>query len=201
MDKNTTVSLPEIKAEIEELHSRLKALEAKVAEYEAVPDTPADFTDIEIAVGELPEPEPVVVEDDLPEAEPAPVAVPEEPKAAPVAEEPKPAAEEPKPAEPAPKPKAKAKAEPAAKPFAWMTDVPQMSVKNIRSAISLQDRAMFIKTLFKEDFALYDSTISALNGMGSPEEAADYVKENFPDWNLRSDVVYEFMMAVRKKLG
>jgi hypothetical protein len=194
MDKNTTVSLPEIKAEIEELHSRLKALEAKVAEYEAVPDTPADFTDIEIAVGELPEPEPVVVEDDLPEAEPAPAPVPEEPKAAPVAEEPKPA-------EPAPKPKAKAKAEPAAKPFAWMTEVPAMSVKNIRSAISLQDRAMFIKTLFKEDFALYDSTISALNGMGSPEEAADYVKENFPDWNLRSDVVYEFMMAVRKKLG
>ena len=82
-----------------------------------------------------------------------------------------------------------------------MTEVPAMSVKNIRSAISLQDRAMFIKTLFKEDFALYDSTISALNGMGSPEEAADYVKENFPDWNLRSDVVYEFMMAVRKKLG
>ena len=194
MDKNTTVSLPEIKAEIEELHSRLKALEAKVAEYEAVPDTPADFTDIEIAVGELPEPEPVVVEDDLPEAEPAPPPVPEEPNAAPVAEEPKPA-------EPAPKPKAKAKAEPAAKPFAWMTEVPAMSVKNIRSAISLQDRAMFIKTLFKEDFALYDSTISALNGMGSPEEAADYVKENFPDWNLRSDVVYEFMMAVRKKLG
>jgi len=174
MDKNTTVSLPEIKAEIEELHSRLKALEAKVAEYEAVPDAPADFTDIEIAVGELPEPEPVVVEDDLPEAE--------EPKAKAKAE---------------PKPKA----EPVAKPFAWMTEVPAMSVKNIRSAISLQDRAMFIKTLFKEDFALYDSTISALNGMGSPEEAADYVKENFPDWNLRSDVVYEFMMAVRKKLG
>ncbi|MBP5636777.1 MAG: hypothetical protein J6X25_04585 [Bacteroidales bacterium] len=197
MDKNTTVSLPEIKAEIEELHSRLKALEAKVAEYEAVPDTPADFTDIEISVGELPEPEPVVVEDDLPEAE--------EPK--PVAEEPEPAAEEPKPAAEEPKPKAKAKAEPkpkaepVAKPFAWMTEVPAMSVKNIRSAISLQDRAMFIKTLFKEDFALYDSTISALNGMGSPEEAADYVKENFPDWNLRSDVVYEFMMAVRKKLG
>ena len=185
MDKNTTVSLPEIKAEIEELHSRLKALEAKVAEYEAVPDSPADFTDIEIAVGELPEPDPVVVEDDLPEAE--------EPKAEPVAEEPKPKAK----AKAEPKPKA----EPVAKPFAWMTEVPAMSVKNIRSAISLQDRAMFIKTLFKEDFALYDSTISALNGMGSPEEAADYVKENFPDWNLRSDVVYEFMMAVRKKLG
>lgn len=201
MDKNTTVSLPEIKAEIEELHSRLKALEAKVAEYEAVPDTPADFTDIEIAVGELPEPEPVVVEDDLPEAEPAPAPVPEEPKAAPVAEEPKPVAEEPKPAEPAPKPKAKAKAEPAAKPFAWMTDVPQMSVKNIRSAISLQDRAMFIKTLFKEDFALYDSTIAALNNMETLDQAVAYIQENFSQWNLGSDVVYRFMMAVRKKLG
>lgn len=204
MDKNTKEMLAEIQAEAKELNARIEALKAKIAEYEALQaEEPAvaDFSDIEITVGELPEPIPVeepapvieAVEEDLPEAAP----VIEEP--APVIEAPAPVAE-PEPT-PAPKPKAKAKAEPAGKPFAWMLDVPQVSVKNIRSAISLQDRALFIKTLFKEDFALYDSTISALNAMDRVETAADYIKENFPDWNLRSDVVYDFMMAVRKKLG
>ena len=206
MDKNTKEMLAEIQAEAKELNARIEALKAKIAQYEAMAaeeaaDVPADFTDIELSVGELPEPIPV--------EEPAPVieAVEEDlPEAAPVIEEPAPVIEAPAPVAepeqaPAPKPKAKAKPEPAGKPFAWMLDVPQVSVKNIRSAISLQDRALFIKTLFKEDFALYDSTISALNAMDRVETAADYIKENFPDWNLRSDVVYDFMMAVRKKRG
>ena len=204
MEKNTREMLAEILEEAKELNARIEALKKKIAEYEAMPaeepaDAVADFSDIDITVGELPElpvEEPVVeapvvetaVDDDLPEAEPV-IAEP--------APEPEPA---PAPA-PAPAPKAKPKAEPAAKPFAWMLDVPAVSVKNIRSAISLQDRALFIKTLFKEDFALYDATISALNAMENAEQAADYVKENFPDWNLRSDIVYDFMMAVRKKLG
>ena len=76
-----------------------------------------------------------------------------------------------------------------------------MAVKNIRSGISLLDRALFIGTLFKEDFALYDQTIANLNAMSSLDEAVDYIRENFPSWNLKSDVVYHFMMSIRKKLG
>lgn len=83
----------------------------------------------------------------------------------------------------------------------WRKDNPGMLVKNIRSGISLLDRAQFIGTLFKEDFALYDSTIAALNNMTSLDEAVAYIKANFPQWNLGSDVVYRFMMAIRKKLG
>jgi len=33
------------------------------------------------------------------------------------------------------------------------------------------------------------------------DEAVDYLVEAFPDWNLKSDIVYNFMMAIRKKLG
>ena len=83
----------------------------------------------------------------------------------------------------------------------WRKDNPGMLVKNIRSGISLLDRAQFIGTLFKEDFALYDSTIAALNNMTSLDEAVAYIKANFPQWNLGSDVVCRFMMAIRKKLG
>jgi hypothetical protein len=83
----------------------------------------------------------------------------------------------------------------------WRLDKPGMAVKNIRSGISLYDRALFIGTLFKEDYALYDKTISELNGLASLDEAVDYILERFPDWNLKSDIVYNFMMAIRKKLG
>jgi len=100
-----------------------------------------------------------------------------------------------------------AKPAPAAVPkegterMAWRLDKPGMSVKNIRSGISLYDRALFIGTLFKEDYALYDKTIGDLNNLSSLDEAVDYLTEAFPDWNLKSDIVYNFIMAIRKKLG
>ncbi len=105
-------------------------------------------------------------------------------------------------AEPAPTAvKGKSLADLAAERLAWKTDFPGISVKNIRSAISLVDRAQFIAKLFGEDFALYDKTISELNDLTTLDEAVQYVTGHFPDWNLSSDLVYSFMMAIRKKLG
>ena len=83
----------------------------------------------------------------------------------------------------------------------WRTDKPGLRVKNIRSGISLYDRALFIGTLFKEDFSLYENTIRDLNEFVSLDQAVDYIRTHFPEWNLHSDVVYNFMMSIRKKLG
>ena len=111
----------------------------------------------EFAEEPIPVPEPVeepVVEpviDDLPEPEPAPAPAPAEPAPAPA--EPAPVA--PKPVTPRPE----------TERLPWRLDKPGMAVKNIRSGISLYDRALFIGTLFKEDYALYDKTISELNGL------------------------------------
>ena len=153
----------------------------------------------------IPVPEPVeepVVEtviDDLPEPEPAPA--PAEPEPAPIAPVQKPAAPEPEPAEPAPVAPKPVTPRPETERLPWRLDKPGMAVKNIRSGISLYDRALFIGTLFKEDYALYDKTIGELNGLANLDEAVDYLLERFPDWNLKSDIVYNFMMAIRKKLG
>ena len=108
----------------------------------------------------------------------------------------------------APKPASEPSPEPVTEPaqdetanLPWRTDKPGLPVKNIRSGISLLDRALFIGTLFKEDFALYDKTIADLNAMSSLDQAVDYIREHFPSWNLKSDVVYNFMMSIRKKLS
>ena len=210
MENNRTVILQEIEAELASLKQQILALEDKVAALRAKPaeDLPvdeSDFTDMEIGVvdiaeepAEEPAAEPAAVVDE-PEEEPAPALelAPEpetEPESAP-APEPVPAQE------PAPEPKPAPAPHPETERLPWRLDKPGFSVKNIRSGISMYDRALFIGTLFKEDFALYDKTIGELNALTSLDEAVDYIVERFPEWDLKSSIVYNFMMAIRKKLG
>ena len=205
MDKSQKELLQDFQEEVIALKERIAALEARISALQAgeiqADDEVVDFTDIEIGVEEpVGEPEPV--EETLPEPVEEPVAEPE-----PVVEsilEPEPAPQPAPEPEPAPAPAASAPSAPLEDETAnlpWRKDKPGLSVKNIRSGISLLDRALFIGTLFKEDFALYDQTIADLNAMESLDEAVDYIRERFPSWNLKSDVVYHFMMSIRKKLG
>ena len=83
----------------------------------------------------------------------------------------------------------------------WRTDIPGSQVKNVISAISLNDRVLLINVLFKEDAEAFQNTITAFNGMGSLDEALAYINEKFPDWDLNSEAVYRLMMAVRRKLN
>jgi hypothetical protein len=192
MEKTQKDLLKEFQEEIARLKEQIETLEARLSSLQASPvqadDEEVDFTDIQIGVAEMPdqvghdEPAPE------PEAVPEPVVAPEpEPVVAPEPEAPKVSAPQP--------------AEDDTAHLPWRTDKPGIPVKNIRSGISLLDRALFIGTLFKEDFALYDQTIADLNAMSNLDEAVAYIREKFPHWNLKSDVVYHFMMSVRKKLG
>ena len=84
---------------------------------------------------------------------------------------------------------------------AWRTDRPGMPVKNIISAISLNDRVLLINVLFGEDPMLFQDTIAKFNAMGSLSEALAFIAENHPDWDMNSEPVYRLMMAVRSKLS
>ena len=168
-----------------------------------------------------PEPEPVaepqlepIAEQQL-EPEPAaePIAVPEpEPVAEPAAEptaEPEPVAEpiavpEPK-QKPKPRPQPEAEQSTAivdklAAKQRWRTDMPGSPVKDIRSAIALNDRVLFINTLFDKDPVRFQADLTAINGMDTLAQAIDYFQEHHPEWNFDSDTVYRFMMAVRRRV-
>lgn len=217
MEKNNMEILGDFLSEIESLKKRLSTLEESIAAMKAEmesaqmesPSEPvAEEVDIDIDIVDIPESEPddlplddekpveqeapVVIEEPIVEAEPVPASVPEP--------EPEPAHEPEQ--EPAPMPESpKRQLKTVDGSYSWQTAKPGMPVKNLRSAISLFDRALFINTLFKEDYSLYDQTIGDLNQIESFPEAIDYILTHFPDWNLASDVVYSFMMAIRKKLG
>jgi hypothetical protein len=185
MEKTQKELLKVFQEEIESLKKQIETLEDKIAALQASPieaeDEEVDFTDIQIGVAEMPDQvgHDEVQAEAITEPEPVVEPEPEAPKAS--------------------APQAPAEDDTAHLP--WRTDKPGIPVKNIRSGISLLDRALFIGTLFKEDFALYDQTIADLNAMSTLDEAVTYIREKFPHWNLKSDVVYHFMMSVRKKLG
>ena len=194
MENNRTEILRELEAELAALKEKVLQFENKL---EALRQLPAeepveesDFTDMEIGVSDLPEPEPVVE----PEPDIEPETVIEE-----IPEQVRNEEQEPQP-EPEAKPVPVAP-HPETERLPWRLDKPGISVKHIRSGISMYDRALFIGTLFKEDYALYDKTIGELDALTSLDEAVDYLLARFPDWNLKSDIVYNFMMAIRKKLG
>lgn len=84
---------------------------------------------------------------------------------------------------------------------AWRTDMPGTPVRDVRAAIALVDRALFINTLFGEDAASFINAVNAVNQMTSLDEAVEYIAQNYPDWDMESDIVYRFMMAVRRKVN
>lgn len=83
---------------------------------------------------------------------------------------------------------------------AWRTDMPGSPVRDVRLAISLHERVLFINHLFSEDPMAFQAAINRINASESLDMVVEYIKESFPDWNLDSDIVYRFMMAVRRKI-
>ena len=215
MENNSIEILKDFESRISELKARISALEEEMETFRKKEEEKAEAVgkevdvDFDIDVIDLPAPAPEesapaadLPADDLPAGDLPAEDLPVE--EIPVEDIP---VEIPAPSvpEPVPVPEAPAKPEKVLRTvegnYPWQTAIPGMPVKNIRSAISLFDRALFINTLFKEDYALYDRTISDLNALSSLDEAVDYLLDHFPDWNLGSDVVYSFIMAIRKKLG
>ena len=197
-------SIALIRAELDKLESRLTAVQEPAPEPETVPDIddeePFDIM-LEEPVVEEPaadEPEPLVLTEPEPEPmpEPEPVPVPDpEPEPEP---EPEPIPEP----EPEPEPRRKVFFEsvmPDTMP--WKRDIPGPQVQNILSAISLNDRVLFINTLFGGDPLKFQDTIKTFNQCESLAEVEHYIVDNFPKWNMSSDVIYRFMMAVRRKLS
>ena len=82
---------------------------------------------------------------------------------------------------------------------AWRTDIPGAPVKDILSAISLNDRVQFINVLFNGDPGLFQQARAQINAMETLDQAEEYITSTY-NWDMGSQVVYHFMMAVRRKL-
>ncbi len=71
-------------------------------------------------------------------------------------------------------------------------------IKNIHSAIGLNEKFQLIKTLFKGDSDLYNQTIDKLNHASNFNEAYMYLNENF-NWNMEDAMVKRILDLTRRK--
>lgn len=216
MENKEQQILSEIKSMMASIRVQLERLDAKMAELQQVVDPEefeADSIDLEIdeplvaeqIVEEMVQEQEIPLAEEVVEAEAEVEDLPEEDL--PVEEAPVddlPFFDE----EPAPVTVAE-KAESVAKPTvndamaaqqAWRKDMPGSQVRDIRSAISLNDRIIFINYLFKEDPMAFQESLTKINQMESLDQVVEYVCTDFPEWDLNSEVVYRFMMAVRRKV-
>lgn len=178
----------------------VETIEEPVAEDSAVVETVVEEPVVEeVAVQEtVVEETPVVeVEEDLPVAveEDLPVAEEDDDDDLPLFAEPTPLFEA---AQASPKAK-KAVLDVMEDKQAWRTDMPGAPVRDLLSAISLNDRVQFINTLFNGDPAIFQQTRAKINMMTSLDQVLEFITANF-NWDLNSQVVYRFMMAVRRKI-
>ena len=68
-----------------------------------------------------------------------------------------------------------------AKKHAWRSDRPGTPVKDIRAAIALVDRALFINRLFGEDAMKFMDTLNHINQMSNLDEAVEYLAATYPE--------------------
>lgn len=222
MENREQQILSEIKSMMASIRGQLERLDAKMAELQQVVD-PEEFdsTPIDIEIDEivpaadLPVDEPQTVEvQEIPlEVEDIPEVVEDVVEDLPAAVEEETVEEEdddlpgvfdiPEPVTVADKASVEAKPilnEVITADYAWRRDMPGTPVRDIRSAISLNDRVIFINLLFKEDAQTFVDTLSKINAMETLDQAVGFVCASFPEWDLSSELVYRFMMAVRRKV-
>ena len=71
-------------------------------------------------------------------------------------------------------------------------------ITNIKSAIGIGDRFLFIRELFNKNSELYEETINKLNMLSSFDDAKDYLLSNF-EWNENNETVNSFFAIIKRK--
>lgn len=211
MEKTQKEILNDIMAELSAIRLALNSLESKLSRIDLSDPEPVELDFDEELDGDLPEEAPAEIVEEVPAEAPAEIAE-EAPAEAPaeIADE--------APAEPEVEldlfgepvlrvneklgaGRSRSVGEKMEQKEAWRTAMPGAAVKDVRSAISLNDRVLFIRELFGGDAGLFQKAVDDINAMGSLDEMVAYVNERHPGWDLDSDTVYRLMMAVRRKLS
>jgi len=71
-------------------------------------------------------------------------------------------------------------------------------VTDIKSAIGVGDRFLFVRELFAGNSESFDETITHLNSLSSYQEACDHIKEKF-NWDNSQSTVISFMNIVKRR--
>lgn len=78
------------------------------------------------------------------------------------------------------------------------------SVKDLRKAIGVNDRYLFINDLFRGDEAMYDRSIKTINGFDAAEEAEQWIMRELKvklGWDEETPAVQQFDYLVKRRFS
>lgn len=76
----------------------------------------------------------------------------------------------------------------------------QQKIQSIDKYLSINQRFMFVNTLFKGNADEFQQVIQKIE-QSTYKEAFDYLTSNYPEWNTESEEVEEFFEMVEKRLS
>ncbi len=78
------------------------------------------------------------------------------------------------------------------------SQIRQKPVSDIKAAIGIGDRFLYIRELFNGNNDIFESTITYLNSLNSFDAASSYLADNF-NWDSSEETVTNFVNVVRRK--
>jgi len=199
-----------------ELGKRLKEIEKRLDDIEGkldkmnngthAGDINATGRKISSAAEEIPIPEeeiPIPVEEDLNEVSTdselsaEEEAAEEEEKEAEAAQENEDTAQENKAEEEKPVEKKENKGKPDW--YDWEVDYPADYVDDLIDSMGLNDRMQFINELFNGKEIEFENVMEEIDNIGNFKKIVWHLREEYPQWDETSDIVYRFYMHIRRK--
>lgn len=74
-------------------------------------------------------------------------------------------------------------------------------VGRIKDSLTINQKFMFTKILFKGDFEIFTEAIEKVDKLNSLENAMGYFEQNFPEWDKESEEYEEFIELVEKRFA
>lgn len=84
------------------------------------------------------------------------------------------------------------------------TSLVEAPIKDLRKAIGINDKYVFINELFKGDESVYEASIRTINNFKVFPEAEQWIKRELVisfSWNNKSDIVQHFNHLVRRRFA
>jgi hypothetical protein len=70
-------------------------------------------------------------------------------------------------------------------------------IKSIRDGIGINDRYLFVRELFENNSSKFDTTVTAIDGLTTIQDAVSYLKMNFK-WH-KSEASQKFLVLVKRR--
>jgi len=78
---------------------------------------------------------------------------------------------------------------------------PLKKISSIKDSLTINQKFMFTKMLFKGDFEIFSQAVEKLDRLDNLGQAMKYFNDNYPEWDKESEEYEEFMELIQKRFA